>query len=72
MALTCGVVIAALSTIVMMVVLVRNHKALRHATAQIEFMRMRQSSSYAEDDVSRQVEMTEVNGGKYSKLPLEP
>ena len=76
----CGVAVAVISTLVLVVMLIRNHRMIRVATRDIEFMKMSNSVSATTDHYSDHqptcVEMEEVStissGRKYDKLPLQP
>ena len=79
MAITCAVGLAIMSTIALIVVLVRHQKTIRQATREMEFQRMRSSPSTPpySDLESRQVEMNIVKSDgrtvvKYDKVPLQP
>ena len=71
LAITLGVGLAVVSTIALIVVLVRHQKTIRRATREMQFQRlaaMNDNGQYS--DEPRGVEMDFVKGVKYDKLPI--
>ena len=73
----CGVAVAVTSTVVLIVMLIRNQRMIKTATRDIEFMKMQADTRYTADQQRPTfVEMEEVStiskGRKYDKLPLDP
>merc|ERR1711992_293237 len=69
LAITLGVGLAAVSTIALIVVLVRHQKTIRKATREMQFQRLAAMNNSQYADEPRGVEMDFVKGVKYDKLP---
>merc|ERR1711973_168002 len=75
--LACGIAVSVISTITLIIVLIRNRRMIV-LSSQMEFMRMRESSQssrggYSDNVSNQEVELEDVTptGGKYDKLPLQ-
>ena len=74
----CGVAVAVISTVVLILMLIRNQRMIKTAARDIEFMKMQADSAarYSDQQQPTFVEMEEVStisrGQKYDKLPLDP
>merc|ERR1712062_209585 len=72
LAITLGVGLAVVSTIALIVVLVRHQKTIRKATREMQFQRLAAMNSSQYADEPKGVEMDFVKGVKYDKLPIVP
>ena len=72
LAITLGVGLAVVSTIALIVVLVRHQKTIRRATREMQFQRLAAMNTNQYADEPRGVEMDFVKGVKYDKLPIVP
>lgn len=72
LAITLGVGLAVVSTIALIVVLVRHQKTIRKATREMQFQRLAATNNSQYADEPRGVEMDFVKGVKYDKLPIVP
>ena len=71
LAITLGVGLAVVSTIALIVVLVRHQKTIRKATREMQFQRLAANQFSGQySDEPRGVEMDFVKGVKYDKLPI--
>ena len=72
LAITLGVGLAVVSTIALIVVLIRHQKTIRKATREMQFQRLAAMNSSQYADEPKGVEMDFVKGVKYDKLPIVP
>ena len=73
LAITLGVGLAIVSTIALIVVLVRHQRTIRRATREMQFQRLAANQFSGQySDEPRGVEMDFVKGVKYDKLPIVP
>ena len=78
LAISLGVGLAVVSTVALIVVLVRHQKTIRQATREMAFQRMAANqfgSQYSDEPREVEMDVVKSNGRtvvKYDKLPLVP
>ena len=77
MLMALGVAVAVISTLVLVVLLLRNQRMINKARSEIEFMKMRESTAASigaarSEPIEREEVSTILHGRKYDKLPILP